>query len=329
MIYLLDGKETYFLAKKKHSLIEEARVEEENIITIDGSNATHFSMRDVLQYCDTISLFGEGRIVIVDNPFFLNSSGPKRGSKKGSEKDSIADLLDQYCSHPSDTTDLILYCYGYDADKRTKEFQILNQYVNKTLTHLHFGELSPQELNNTIQKELSQHGLNLTKDALDELKLRIGTRTSDLYKALEKLILFDKKELNLEDIQHLVSANTEVDIWKFGNAFLKGQYEQAIRAYHDLFDIERLTPSGIIPILSSQIRGVYNSVKCNELGMAEAAIKKQTGRMYPNLDIQSAGSHNSDDLLQILADLADMDQGIKSGRYNDTEIFETFMLRYL
>lgn len=323
MIYLIDGKETYFLNKKKQELIASSNVSEENILTMDASTSKNFNMADALAYCDTISLFDEKRIVILDQPYFLKAQSGQ--NKK--DKETQLQLFEKYTLNPNEFTDLILYCYGYDADKRTKEYQILSKQFGKTVTHIHFGEFTPKELDERVKQELKNHGYTLTNDAYQELRLRIGNHVTGLYQALEKFDLYEKKDLNLEDIIHLVPSNTEVDIWKLGNAFLANKPDQVLKAYRDLVEVEKMTPLGIIPILASQLRGIYNSLKCYEEGMNEYQIKDYTGRFYPNLDIQSAGEYQSKDILRLLKELADIDQGVKAGKLSDKDSFEYFLMR--
>lgn len=328
MIYLLDGKETYFLAKKKNSILSNPDLLKENITTLDGSSKSQLDMKEVLMLCNTTSLFSEQRAVIVDNPYFLKATPAGKGTKKKkNEKEDVFTLLEEYCKSPIDTTDLIFYCFGYDADKRTKGYNILKSYENKTVSIYHFSELSSYELDEKINKELTGSKYQLTKDALAEFKTRIGGSTTEYYRALEKLDLYGKKNLDYEDITHLVSANPEVDLWKLGNAFLARNELQMMRSYRELIEIERMPIPAIISVLASQLRNVYNCVACYEAYMNESEIKAYTGRFYPMKDIQSANGRSARDLLKILADLAELDQKIKRGEINDMDAFELFLLR--
>lgn len=330
MIYLLDGKETYFLSKKKSALLNDPDLTPENITSFDGSSKTSFQIQEVLALCSMTSLFSEKRAVIIDNPYFLKAnSSPKTTTpkKKKTEKDDLNSLLEEYCQNPTNTTDLILYCFGYDADKRTKAYSILKNYENTTVRMIHFGEMSPYELDTKIEKELVNGKFNLTKDALEEFKLRIGGSTTEYYRALDKLELYGQKDLNLNDIIHLIPTNPEVDIWKFGNAFLARNYTQMMRSYYELTEIEKIGIIQLITMLASQIRSVYNSVVCYENYMNEQEIKTYTGRYYPMKDIQSSKGRSAKDLLRILATLAKLDQDIKKGIVSDVDAFELFLHR--
>ena len=330
MIYLLDGKETYFLAKKKASLLKDPDLTVDNITSFDGSTNSSFQLQEVLALCSMTSLFSEKRVVIIDNPYFLKAGTSSRTStpkKKKADKDDVNTLLEEYCHRPTETTDLILYCYGYDADKRTKAYSILKNYENKTVKMFHFSEMSPYELETKINQELVDGKFNLDKDALEEFKIRIGNSTTEYYKALDKLDLYGKKNLNYTDIVHLIPTNPEVDIWKFGNAFLAKNYTQMMRSYYELTEIEKVGIIQLITMLASQIRSVYNCVVCYENYLSESEIKSYTGRYYPMKDIQSAKGRSAKDLLKILSSLADLDQMIKRGEVTDVDAFELFIHR--
>lgn len=329
MIYLLDGKETYFLSKKKNALLDDPDLISENITSFDGSSKTSFSMIEVLNMCNTTSLFSEKRMVILDNPYFLKANAaPKTTTKKKKQdKEDINTLLEEYCKSPTETTDFILYCFGYDADKRTKAYTTLKKYENKTVKILHFSQMSPYELESLMEKELLHGKYHLTKDAFEEFKLRIGGSTTEYYRALDKLSLYGEKNLDYEDIIHLIPTNPEVDLWKFGNAFIQKDYAQMMRSYYELKETENLPIISIITMLASQIRNIYNSVVCYENYMSENEIKSYTGRYYPMKDIQSARGRSSHDLLKLLSDLATLDQEIKRGITNDVDGFELFLHR--
>ena len=327
MIYLLEGKEIYFLSKKKNALLNRKDLDPENIVSFDAS-VRSFSLSQALTYCNTISLFSENRAVVVNDPYFLNSGGEKTGKEKKNTMNN-ADLLEEYCKMPNDSSDLILVCYGYDADKRTREYKILEKYRGKTVDILTFSQKSPKELERYMDIELQKHQLRMTADALEEFKLRINGSTTMFHVALDSILLYGEKNLNLKDIEHLVYINPEVNHWKLGNAFIRRDTEGTFRALNECIEIEHMTYTNLIPVLASQMRGIYNSVVCNELGMGEEEIRRYTGRNYPSLDLRSAGRCSSRDLLERLSALADLDQEIKAGRIDEKNGFERYLLRYL
>ncbi|MBQ3273539.1 MAG: DNA polymerase III subunit delta [Solobacterium sp.] len=328
MIYLLEGTETYRMAKAREDIIKKSGVLPENIQNIDGSVRSSFSLSDVLSACSTISLFGDRRTVIIDSPYFLHSSrSRKEGTGKSEPKDqNIARLLERYCADPNDDADLILYCFGYDADKRTKEYKVLSGWFNKTVEHRTFSQMSRNELNIEIDRTLRENGLRLTRDARQELDERIDGSTTQFYRAMDKLLLYGASDLDRVDIEHLIPVNPEVNVWKFGDAFLRGDAAGMMRYLDELVTIERMSHQAVIPLLAYRLRSVYNVVRCDECGMSFDRIDKYTGRRFPERELRSARGMTSKDILAILDRLAALDQQIKNGTIGGKEGFEQFLL---
>ncbi len=326
MIYLIEGKETYFLTRKKSALLNRKDLDRENILVIDGSDRKNFSMSSVLSFCNTVSLFSERRAVVINDPYFLNSAGSDKAKTKTAP---VSELLEAYCRDPNPDCDLLLVCTGFEADKRTKEYKILESHRGQSVDILTFSQKSPRELERYIDTELSKHKIRMTNDARREFRIRINNSTTMFHIAMDSILLYGEKDLNLEDIEHLVYINPEVNHWKLGNCFIAGDAEGTFRALQECIEIEHMTYTNLIPVLASQIRGIYNSVLCNEHGMGEDQIRRYTGRNYPSLDINSAGRLSSRDLLERMYALAELEQAIKRGEADEKNGFEHYLMRYL
>ncbi|MCR5450222.1 MAG: DNA polymerase III subunit delta [Solobacterium sp.] len=335
MIYLLDGTETYHLSGKKHELLNRDDVLPENIMTIDGS-VKDFSLSNALMHCSTVSLFSEHRIVLIQDPYFLNPSvkrGTEKPAGKRKKKSTVpdhAEMLDNYISHYNPDCDLIFYCFGFDADKRTKEFKVLDPWIKQgRVKHLHYGNPSPQELEKWINQDLARKGIRMDAEARKELNLRINGSATQFYQAMDKILLYGEKNLTLTDIEHLVPVNQEVNVWKMADGFLSGNTAQTFRSVYEMTEIARNTYQNLVMMLAYRLRAVYNAVRLRECGYTDPQISAKTGRKYPDLDIRSAHGRSSFEILTMISELADLEQGIKSGRINDREGLEAFLLRNL
>ena len=58
-------------------------------------------------------------------------------------------------------------------------------------------------------------------------------------------------------------------------------------------------------------------------------IKSRTGQGFPDKDLDSCGGHSSGWFLHRLKELAEIDQGMKTGRLDGTNGLELFLLRNL
>lgn len=326
MIYLFEGTETYRMNLAKREMIEKSGADQENIITIDASS-TSFSLENALALCNTFSLFGDRRVVLLDQPYFLKTK--KGNSDSSKKKETISTLLEEYCNNPCETTDLILYCYGFDADKRIKEYKVLSNHFNTTVEQRFFRQMSPYELIQEIDRTLHQHQIHMSKEAKQEFLDRIDGNTTQFYVAMDKILLYGEKQLELQDIEHLISANMEVNVWKFTDAFLQGNTYALMRYLDELLYIERLSYTAIIPLLSYRLRTVFKALRCQESGMRISEIEQYIGKRNVDKDIQSARGYQSHDLLGLLNELAELDQSIKNGTIQEQHGFESFLYRHL
>ncbi len=329
MIYLLEGKETYLLLKKRQELIKKNEVFPENILVIDASSRSQFSLEAALNMCSTVSLFSDKRVVILDDPYFLKTAKEGTGKKKVKNTVDNAALLENYCRDPNPDTDLIIYCDGFAADRRTKEFKVLNNYINKSVKICTFSSPSQWELEQTADKLLAENKFKLTNEARTELKKRINGSTTELYKTLDKLVLYGEKNLDKSDIEHLVSYNPDVNTWNLGDAFVAGDADGTFRSLHEMLDHSNVAVQQIIPTLAYRLRQLYEVVVCYECGMTMEQIKTKTGRKYPEKDLISAHGRNSRYFLKLLAQMADLDQAVKTGKKDARNGLEMFLLRNL
>lgn len=321
MIYLLDGTESYQIKLKKDSLLKKSKVLAENVHVMDGSTGA-FRLSDALTQCSTISFFGERRAVIIDSPYFLNAAS--RGSKTGEDPE----LLNRFCENPPQENDLYFYCPDFNANKGSRVYKILAAYFNQTVTHIHYEQSG--DLRREACRLLESHGIQLSADALDELILRVtGEKgsTSELYKGIDKLVLYGHKNINRNDIRNLIPANYEINIFRFTNSFFQRDYSVILESLEQMVTIGRMNYTAIIAMTANYVKDCYEAVCLYENGMSMRDICSYTKKWYMEKRYNSCRGYSAHELLGILNDLARLDQGIKTGAVDAKEGFEQFLLR--
>ena len=93
-----------------------------------------------------------------------------------------------------------------------------------------------------------------------------------------------------------------------------------------LYARDRIEDIDMIPLIASQIRRIYNTRKCMDCGMSDQEIKDylKTNTVY--YDYQNSKRYSTQQLLGMLSSLADLEQGIKSGRAEEKGSIETWLL---
>lgn len=325
-IYVISGKDIYRLEKCLEHLLSENAIEKDNIITYDAESKKDFHLDAALMDCGSISLFSDmdKKAVIIKNPYFLNASSKEKIETKSKEKDERILMLENYLKEPNENTLLVFECVGFDADKRKAEYKLLTKY-NATI--ISFTVMKQWEFDSYVDKTLKDVGIKLSFDARNELLKRVNNDTMSFHKALEKLLLLDKKELDLYDIKALVSLNPDINIFDLCNYFVQKDLSKTLQAVQDMKNAN-YDYAAMMPMLASRLRSFYQMKKLYELGLDESQI---TTRLHANpyavkKSLENCRQISSKQILEYLSQLADIDQKFKSGLANLDDEFESFLL---
>lgn len=325
MIYVLNGDETYRMAIRKKELLQKDGLLEDDIVHFDFENVQ--PLTPVILACNTMSLFSEQRAIVVENPFFLDPKG-KSSAKKNVHEDRL-EVLESYLKNPNPETDLIFYCYGFKMDSRKKESKLLKKYDGKTVRILNFMNPTPYELDHLLDSELQKNHLRMDRATKEEFRLRINDSATELYRGIEKLVLYGESNVTIEEVEHLIAINPEVNIWKFQDAFLARDANKTYRSIYEMIEISNMSVQGLIPLLAFRLKQVFMVVRCKECGLSFQEIKTATKRYYPDKDYKSAHGRSSRELLSMIDDLATIDQGIKSGNLDAKASLDYYLLKHL
>lgn len=327
-IYLYSGKDTYRIETALKDLLDKHGIDKEHRVSFDGADKK-FNLEAALIECGSLSLFAEDarKAVLIKEPSFLNPGGKKTGNtsskKKGGkiDQDRRIDLLTAYFKNENPDTDLIFFCSTFDADSRKKEYKLIAKYA----TVVSFKLMKDYEFEGYIDEQLKKNAITCTKDSRNELSLRINNNTMDLHNAIEKIKLYGIDHVTLEDVQHLVSLNPEVNAFRMADSFLKGNLTLALRSKEEMLEVG-YTYQALISLLASKIRSSYNMKILLEQGLTQEQIAT---RLHANpyavkFSLQAINGTSSKKLLCYLKELADIDQGIKSGQLDPKNSIQVF-----
>ncbi len=340
-VYIYSGKDLYRQETQLKNLLKQWEITSENLEMIDASDRRTFRMEEAMMRCDSFSLFsdGEKKAVIVKDPFFLNASikdteavkktdSPavkKRKEKELAVRDQRMDILEQYLRRPNPETLLVFYCHGFDADSRKKEYKLLTQFKAEVVE---FKQMNDRDFENYADQEIKKSGFTLDRQARQELLDRVDKDTLLLHNAIIKMDLYGKKKLNLNDVQHIVPMNANVNVFRMSAMFVNGNLGGALKAKDEMMNAG-YDANALISMLGSRLRALYAYKHLREQGMSEETIAT---RMHANkwavkFGLQDCSELSSRTLLKYLNELAELDQGIKTGKVEAKAGFEQYLIR--
>ena len=329
----MSGKDLFRLEEALKRVLRENSVNKEHTVVFDASDPRTFNMETAIMECDTFSLFEEEarKAVILRDPYFLNASAKTgRASKKKEDKEDakrqrMMSLLEQYLKHPNENTALVFYCHGFEADTRKKEYKLLEKY-KPVITA--YKKMYDRDFNIYADDQLKKYGIRMKADAKREMLARCDCETLLLHNAIEKLLLYGGNDFELEDIRNLVSFNPEVNVFNMSSRFIAGDLSGTWAAMNDMLKAS-IDHTNMLLMLANRIRALYTMKKLYENGMNEADIAMRLSQKpyAVKKGLENTRGRTSAQLLDLLVQLAELDQGIKAGLTDPKEGFEQFILR--
>ncbi len=306
MVYLFYGLKEYKINEHIKKICN--NIDEININKYDLNDA---NIKDVLEDAKTISMFGDKKVVIIDNALMFSGS-----SSIGSEE------VEDYLNNINENTTLIFIIHNEKIDSRKKICKLINK-VGKVIEYNE--EENPISLAKSLLKDY-----DIDSNTLNFLINRVGNNPLIIKKEIEKIKIYkdEDKKIIKEDILNLTVKKVEVDIFKLIDSIVKKDKENALEIYNEMLKINE-EPLKIIIILANQFRIMYQSKELLKKGYTEKDIASIL-KIHPyrvKLAIQNGRSYSSKTLLKYLNNLADIDIGIKTGKLNKDLALELFILK--
>lgn len=309
MIYLLYGEEDYLINEEINKIIKKEKLDSLSIIHYDLEID---SIKNIIDDCQTISLFEEKKIVVINNCNYFNRV-------KNNEDD--ANTLLEYINHYNPDTILIIISHNISIDntkKITKKLKDVGKIVE-------LNEVNPHNYLKRIFKDYK-----ISSDDINLLIERVGNDISILSKEAEKLMSYkyDEKEITKEDILECATFNIDTDIFKFIDNIINKNKSAALSTYYELLKNNE-EPLKIIGMLASKFRLMYQATVLNNKGISNNEIASLLGvHSYPvKLAIKAASRYPLELLLKFLKGLANLDCDIKTGKVNPELGLELFILK--
>ena len=264
-----------------------------------------------LEDAKTMSLFGDKKLVIVDNANMFTGS---------TSKDS--ELIEEYLNHINENTTLVLIVHNDKLDTRKK----ITKLIKKVGKVQEFND----ELDTTSLVRRLFKDYNIDYKTIQLFIDRVGNNPLIIQSEINKIKIYKDNDKNIteEDILNLTAKLIEIDIFKLIDYIVRKNKEKALELYYEMLKMNE-EPIKIVVILANQFRIMYQSKELLKKGYSEKDIAN-TLKIHPyrvKLAIQNSRNYTSDILLKNLNALADIDIGIKTGTINKDLALELFILK--
>ena len=305
MVYLLFGTKDYKINEYIKNICKNT-----DKLNISKYDLNQDNLINIIEDCETMSLFQDKKIIIVENANIFTGS---------SSKDS--DVIEKYLNNINPYTILILIVHNEKIDSRKK----ITKLVKENGQVIEFN--SEENYETLIKNMLKDYNIDYKniKLFLD----RVGKNPLIIENEINKIKLYkDNSDITSKDIINLTSKTLETDIFKLINKIVLNDKEKTMELYHDLLKNGE-EPLKIIIILANQFRIIYQSKTLLSKGFSEKDIANIL-KIHPyrvKLAIQNSRLYDSKTLLDYIYELADIDLKIKKGLIDKNLALELFLLQ--
>ena len=318
MNYLLIGTESYNLKNRRDSLIREAVGSDNDLAVSFYRGVDKVEVSEIIDDCQTMPFLSDQKAVLWENPAFLAEGRPEKGA------DEQLEGIIKYLKDPNPSTVLIISCEGTLTDK-TKQIKQLSSLMKLE----RFDPLTGDEFVNYVNRDLNEAGIKLDNQASKELFDRLPVNIENWKHELEKLKLYPGK-IDREVISDLICRPLEDNVFELSNAVVDHRLADAVRIYRDLLVSHKNDISSLIGLLANQLRTMSQVRIMMDMGWRDDDIAQAINARSPyrvKMVKKAIGSSSGEQLLELLNELSQLDQNIKSGLAEPVSSFELFIIR--
>ncbi len=268
------------------------------------------AQEDFLYELDAVSIFADPKLVVLKNASFLTA--------KNTTKYSLEEVVKRKdCDYD------VIYVCRTAPDRRKK---LVKQFIDGAQIWA-CEKLDRKSQPAYVQEQIRQRHLKMDRRTTDWLTSRIGMDPLQIQNELDKLQLYGE-ELSLAEVKQLLSVSPEDDIFAMVDA-LFARNTVDLMGYFREFRKQGMEPVAISALLAGQIRFLFQvRVLMNQRMDKEQIAGSLHAHPYRvQVNMRKAADFSSDDLLDMLASLADLDRRMKMGQVDKDDGFEEWILK--
>lgn len=267
-VYLLWGQETYLINLLLRAFKEQVIPESETSLNVTVLDSQEVPIQAAVQEANSLPFFGDRKVVIVTDAYFLTAKPVKNGP------DHRQEVLLDYLKDPSPTSVLVLVAPYAKLDNRRKLIKSLMQQKGV----VDCSPLSNREREQFVLREAEERQLPLTAKHYEQIIYRVGPDLGLLMKELDKLTLAYQAglPLNAALINDLVPRSKETVIFDVIDALNQKNKKVAMAIYHQLMS-QNEEPIGILALLLSQYSLLLKVKYMKSTGLREYDIVSRLG----------------------------------------------------
>ncbi len=222
-MFLIYGEDAFLIKMQKNKILK--KINPDNEYDLQEYNYLEDPLLSIMNDANTIPMFSEKRIIIVNDSYFLTEEKIKT---KIENKSYLTSLM-EYLSAPNPSTFIIFIC---PVNKLSNRLKITKQMLALTSV-LKATNLSYNELIKFIDNYITKNNGTIKQNLIPKIVEYLPNNLYIIKNELEKLLLINSN-ITMELIENNMTKYLDTDIFKLVDDLLKNDLNSFLINYHYL-----------------------------------------------------------------------------------------------
>ncbi|TES97649.1 DNA polymerase III subunit delta [Patescibacteria group bacterium] len=310
MLIFFYGENTFDSQKKLLELKERFLRKDQDGINLVEKEGAELTGADFEKEIATVPFLGGKRLVVIKNLLLENK-----------DKKILAGIEKRFESIPQETV-VVFYERGV-PDKRLKLFKELRKKAETEEFILPQG----YDLNSWIEQEVKKQGGSIQRVALNKLAVFVGNDLWQLHNEIKKLLAYaDGEEIKSEDIELLVQAKVDENIFRLTDAFGRKNRKQTLEILGEFLGLG-FKSEYLVGMLAGHLRNLIQIKELSEKGFPLNQIQQET-KIHPyaiKKSLEQIKFFTLGNLKELYQKLFELDEKIKRGQVKSDVALELLL----
>lgn len=314
-----------YLAQKEIEKIRQDTLEAQDGMNEHAYDWETDSLEQILADADQVPFLSARKLILVGHADLNAADDGKAGLSQ-----EEAERLERYLENPAEFTTIVWDCSGNPPDGRTA----FGKRIQKLCRTIRVQPLDADGFFRKVSADLQDDGIRMGSEAKRELMDRLSGDLEE-WENVREILRNYPGQITADAVSQLVSRSLfgsgEKDRFLFVDAILSHDMKRSMAFWQDLKAQVKSSSDyfAFIGLLASQVRFLYRVKYLSSRGCAAQRIAEQTDAnpYRVKITLQKAGQYGLEELSSLLNDLAELDEGIKSGAADPALGFELFLIQ--
>lgn len=307
-IYLLYGEEGY-LRRQYRDKLKEAVIGDDNM-NYHYYEGKDISVGEVIDQAETMPLFAERRLIVMENCGLLKSGGEQ---------------LAEYMGNPSQTAFFVFV--ETEIDKRSRLYKV----ISAKGCAVEFAVQDETTLKRWVLGMVKKENKKISEQALNFFLEKTGTDMENIRREAEKLFCYclDREAVTENDIEEVCTKRIGNHIFDMISAIADKKQKKALELYYELL-AQKEPPMRILFLIARQFNMLLQVKELKAKGYQNKAIGGKVGLpgFVAGKYVTQSLRFDTKDLRQALEACVAAEEAIKTGRMNDNISVEMLIIQY-